>query len=129
MVKLTVVAVVLGMAFPGGPVLADQAGAIAAECKLLEAAHRSTAKAQGSAPTAILVGCPGHEGLVDDTTRKQDRQRFKAAMSTPVPEGAKAQGKMGKILFQRMIARGVPPEVAVSLAGGKAFTAAVAAAQ
>lgn len=110
-------------------VFADQTAAIAAECRLLAAARMATAKAQGAAPNAIVLGCPGHDGLVDDTTRKEDRQRFKAAMGTKVPETAKAYGKMGKILFQRMISRGVPPEVAVAMVEGTLFKAAVAASQ
>jgi hypothetical protein len=109
--------------------MAAKAAAIAAECRLAGAAHAATARALGQAPNSIGIGCPGRKGLADGATRKQDRQRFAAAAWTPLPEAAKPYGRTGKLIFQRMIARGVPPEIATKLAGTRDFEAAVAAAQ
>ena len=108
-----------------GVLFAASAGVVA-ECKLLESAYLTTQKAGLEARPDILVGCPGFEGFQETMTNRDNRKAFAAAARTKVPAKAKAMGKPGKILFQRMIARGTPPAVAVAMVDTELFDAAVA---
>jgi hypothetical protein len=105
----------------------SQTAGVKAQCKLLEQAYKET-RASGAVTHAdILVGCPGYETWAETMTRKDNARAFRTAMGAKVPAEAAAFGKGGKILFQQMIARGVPPEIAMRMTTTKLFTAAARA--
>lgn len=100
---------------------------ILAECALLNEAMIKSAKQPGIYNTQIVRGCPGYENLPDNTTTAQGAGQFISASSAPVPQQALDMGRMGKIIFQRMIARGVSPDIATQMVGTDLFAQAVAA--
>ncbi len=98
---------------------------VAAECALLERAYTATQAAGQPAFADIVAGCPGREGLAEQMGRTENAAAFTRASSAPVP--STANSRTGRILFQRMIARGVPVSIATQMAATPEFAAAVAA--
>lgn len=112
MKKRYLAVVVLGLA-PMSALASSKA--IKAECGLYKAAYEITERAGVTPKQDILVDCPGYEHFKEQMTRRDNSRAFRKAMSTKVPDKAKAWGKKGKLYFQKMISRGVPPEVAVHI--------------
>ena len=94
---------------------------ILAECALYEAAMQRVAVAEGAPKFGIVEGCPGYEHIFVPGTATL----FLKTASAPIPPAATALGKMGKILFRRMIARGVPNAIATDMVADPLFAAAV----
>ncbi|WP_323042399.1 hypothetical protein [Gemmobacter sp.] len=122
---------VLGLAGCAAAVPAPQvavqgrAGRIAAECRLLEAAHAATRARMGTAPPDILVGCPGHEALRDAMALTAQSAALRVANAAVLPPEVAAAGPQGARLYRRMISRGVPEPVAADVARGPLLAAAV----
>lgn len=100
--------------------------AVATECALLERAYAATQASGQAALPDILVGCPGREGLRDSMGRFESASAFTRAGSAPVPAAA-ASSSVATGIFQRMIARGVPVDVATAMTSTAEIAAAVAA--
>lgn|GEM_PF-1445823 len=94
----------------------SRAQAIAAECRLLEEAHRRVASAQGRASADILTGCPGHETLRDEMPLKAQTAALRRANAAQIPPVVQGLGVEGPRIYRRMITRGVPEAVAQQLA-------------
>ncbi|MDO6726516.1 hypothetical protein Q4544_06190 [Cognatishimia sp. 1_MG-2023] len=109
----------------GQPLAAASAGVVA-ECKLAEAAYKAVQKSGSSPLNDILVGCPGYESWKAQMTSRQDSKAFRKAAFAKKPAAVKAAGKPGTLIFQRMIARGVPVKVAQEMTATKEFKNAVA---
>lgn len=121
--RVAVLSAVLSLSSAG--VFAASEGVIT-ECKLAEAAYKMV-KASGQQPhNDILVGCPGYEDWQPSMSKKENSGAFMRAGTAPQPEKVKAAGKAGKIIFTRMIARGVPVDVATALVDSPEFDRALA---
>lgn len=127
MVRMKQVAAIAIVGTLFGSATFGQTAGVRAECKLLEVAFKTTKASVGTARSDILSGCPGYEDWPITMTKRDDSRAFRKAASTKLPAEAKAAGKAGKILFRRMISRGVPPEIATHVAAKKEFAAAVSA--
>ncbi len=106
---------------------ADASGRIAAECALYEAAMKRDAAKTGTSNTQIVLGCPGYEDVKDTSNRFTGAGAFIGAMRAQPPQAALAMGPAGKNLYQKMIARGVPTDVANAIVSDPVFARAVAA--
>lgn len=115
---------------PSTPTAPATSGAVsakvAAECTLLESAYVATKAKNLPAPSDIIVGCPGRVNLAPEMGRLEGVAAFRRAAAAPLPAAAR-DSRMGKILYQRMISRGVPLDVAVLMAATPEFAKAVAA--
>jgi len=100
---------------------------VAAECVLYEEAMMRMAAPDGVPNTQIVIGCPGYENVRDTTNRFQGAGQFLNASSAKVPQNALDKGKMGKNLYQKMLARGVSEKVANQMVETVVFDAAIAA--
>ncbi len=102
----------------------DRAARIAAECRLLEAAHAAT-RAEGlAAPPDILTGCPGHEHLRDTMPLRAQSAALRTANAARLPPAVAALGPQAARIYRRMITRGVPEPVAARVAQGPLLAAA-----
>ncbi|MFN3647533.1 MAG: hypothetical protein ACK4S2_13635 [Gemmobacter sp.] len=100
------------------PGAGNREGRLAAECRLLEAAHAATAARLGQAPPDILVGCPGHEGRRDAMPLAAQSAALRVANAAALPPVVAAAGPAAARAYRRMISRGVPEDVAAGLAQG-----------
>lgn len=95
-------------------------------CALYERACTATRAASLPAPLDIVIGCPGRTSLKSQRSPFERSAAVKLATSVPVPTSA-GDTDYARRLFQRMISRGVPVEVAVRMTGTRAFARALAA--
>ena len=108
------------------PAPQGRAARIAAECRLLESAHAATMARGLSAPSDILVGCPGHEAARDTMPLAAQTAALRAANAAVLPSQVAALGPQAARIYRRMISRGVPESVAADVAQGPLLRAAVA---
>ena len=99
-------------------------GRLAAECRLLEAAHDRLQATGRPAPPDILVGCPGHEGLRDAMPLAAQSAALRRANAATLPAAVAAAAPLGPRVYRRMISRGVPESLAADLARGPVWRAA-----
>ncbi|UZD89697.1 hypothetical protein [Cognatishimia activa] len=113
-----------------GIVIAAQAAsatsAVTSECRLLELAYKVTKAQQDTAFSDILVDCPGYESWTFEMTTRDNSLAFREALNAQKPYKVEKGTETAKILFQRMITRGVPVEIAQALVETRAFDNAVA---
>lgn len=101
-------------------------GLKATECRLFELAYKVTLAQKDAAFSDILVDCPGYENWEFEMTTRDNSNAFRTATSAQLPLKVLAGGDPAKALFQRMISRGVPIDVAEGLVETRAFDKAVA---
>lgn len=123
LIKTAALGLTFGLAATGA--FAASPGVVA-ECQLLEEAYQKVKSSGAKAHNDILMGCPGYENWPGSMSKRDNRKAFGAATKAGRPAQVKAAGKAGKILFQRMIARGVPVEIAQAMAATPQFARAVA---
>lgn len=99
---------------------------VATVCALYERAYTETKAALLPAPLDIVIGCPGRTSIRSQMSRLENAAAFRAAASAPLPPAASASD-VGKRLFQRMISRGVPVNVATRMTRTPEFKRALAA--
>jgi|GEM_PF-5329836 len=98
----------------------------ASECNLFELAYKVTLAQKDAAFTDILVDCPGYEGWEFQMTTRDNSNAFRDATSAQLPAKVQMGGDEAKALFQRMISRGVPLDVAEGMVDTRAFDKALA---
>ena len=112
---------------PGAPQRksGDLASRVLLECRMLEEAQ-ATLRARGqTAPSDIVVGCPGHEGVTDSMPLKAQTAALRTANAAQLPASVQRQGTEAARIYRRMITRGVPESLAQEIAQGERFAAAV----
>lgn len=97
------------------------------ECYLLELAYRVTEAQNETAYSDILVDCPGYESWNFEMSTREYGLAVRNALSATKPEKVKAGTETATLLFQRMIKRGVPVDIAQGIVETRAFDKAVAA--
>ena len=100
----------------------------APECRLFELAYKVTNTQKGAAFSDILVGCPGYEDWTSEMSIRQNSIAFQKAQNAQKPRKIETGSAAEKFLFQRMITRGVPVDIAQSVVETRVFAKAVAAA-
>ncbi|MFY0596429.1 MAG: hypothetical protein JXQ85_08370 [Cognatishimia sp.] len=98
----------------------------ASECRLLELAYKVTLAQKDAAFSDILVDCPGYETWEFQMTTRDNSNAFRDAMGAQLPVKVQMGGDEAKALFQRMISRGVPLDVAEGMVDTRAFDKALA---
>ena len=98
----------------------------AMECRLFELAYKVTQVQKDAAFSDILVDCPGYESWEFEMSTRENSNAYLAAKDATLPAKVQAGGAPAKAIFQRMIARGVPLDVAKALVETRAFDKAVA---
>ncbi len=112
-------------AVPERPAPADAAQRVATECVMLERAQAETEARGLRAWPDVLVGCPGHEGLVSAMSMAQASETTRRANAAALPEGLRGAGPRADQVYRRMITRGVPVAVAEAMAATPEFAAAL----
>ena len=95
-------------------------------CALYERALAETKAALLPAPLDIVIGCPGRTSLRSQRSAFERAAAVRTANAAPVPATA-GTSDYGKRLFQRMISRGVPVQVATRMTTTREFKRALAA--
>lgn len=91
------------------------------ECKLYQEAADALTTSQKRAERAILAGCPGRfVGYVASESEKRQYQLAAADLSN-MPAEIISAGAGHRKLFQRLLVRGVPAQVAVEMIEGELF--------
>jgi hypothetical protein len=103
----------------------DRAGRIAAECRVLEAAQAAMVAQGLAALPDVVAGCPAHPGARDTLPLAAQSAALRVANAAALPPAVLAAGLEGARAFRRMISRGVPEAVAVSVAQGPVWAAAM----
>ncbi|WP_298857621.1 hypothetical protein [uncultured Sulfitobacter sp.] len=105
---------------------AEVSAKVTTVCALYERAYVETKAALLPAPLDIVIGCPGRTSLKSQMSRLENAAAFRRAAAAPLPAAA-SKSDVGKRLFQRMISRGVPVEVATRMTSTPEFSRALAA--
>lgn len=100
---------------------------IASECYLLELAYKVTKARKNTAFSDILVDCPGYENWTFEMSTRQNSIAFRKALNARKPKKIENGNETAIILFQRMITRGVPVDIAQAMVETRVFDNAVAA--
>lgn len=111
---------------PAGPVKVP--AKITTVCALYERALTTTKAASLPAPLDIVIGCPGRTSLKSQMSRRERADAVRSALSAPLPVAARSSD-IGRRLYQRMISRGVPVEIAERMTTTSEFKRALAARQ
>jgi hypothetical protein len=107
------------VAVPRASQMPDPAARLAAECALLaEAAQRMGPDAR----PGLLEGCPGTTAR-DTRPLPQQLASLRAAQAAPLPAGIAPQTRADTV-FRRLITRGVPVSIAISLSDDPRFQTA-----
>ena len=109
---------------PAAP--AEVSAKVETVCALYERAYSETKAALLPAPLDIVIGCPGRTSLKSQMSRLENTAAFCRAASAPLPAAA-SDNDVGKRLFQRMISRSVPVDVATRMTSTREFARALAA--
>lgn len=122
--KVLAMMVLAGCAASGAPdaPAPDRLTRIAAECTLLARAHAQTAAQGARAWPDILEGCPTHPDARSEMTMAQMSNATRAANALSTPPGLSPRADQ---VLRRMVTRGVPPEVALTLVQSPEFAAAI----
>ncbi len=106
----------------------NQSLAIEEECKLLNNAMETIALETGERDLQIVRGCPGFENITDTSPRFDNSDGFPRALRVSLPNGAAASGPIARRIYQKMIIRKIPREIADQQARTPQFLVAVNAA-
>ena len=94
-----------------------------AECELYRSATESLSVSERRAEPSILAGCPGRFANYAPSDAEKQRYQLTAADTNAVPSTVSEAGVGQRRLFQRLLVRGVPVDVAVQLSGTEEFRA------
>ena len=97
-----------------------------AECHLLELAYMVTKAQKDVAYSDILVDCPGYENWTLEMSTRDFSLAFLQALNAERPPKVIDGGIPANTVFERMIRRGVPVDIAQGMVETRVFDKAVA---